>query len=157
MRTLPPIAALALLLAAATPAFSQAVPTSREQIKQTFAPIVKQAARAVVNIYTRRVVKTAASPLFADPFFRRFFGDNLPPGATKERVQQSLGSGVILTGDGTVITNHHVIKDADEVTVMLADRREFEAQIIGSDERSDLAVLKIDTKAEQLPVLAMGV
>jgi len=156
MRTLPPFAALALLLAAATPAFSQAVPTSREQIQQSFSPVVKQAAPAVVNIYTKRVVKTAASPLFADPFFRRFFGDNLPPGVTKERVQRSLGSGVILTGDGTVITNHHVIKDADEVTVMLADRREFEAQIIGSDERSDLAVLKIDTKAEQLPVLPLG-
>lgn len=158
MRLLCSFAVMALVLAGAAPvAQAQQVPTSREQVKQSFSPVVKQAAPAVVNIYTKRIVKTAASPLLADPFFRRFFGDNLPPGATQDRVQRSLGSGVIVTADGTVITNHHVIKDADEVTVVLADRREFEASILGSDERSDLAVLKIEPlKGESLPVLPMG-
>ncbi|HLO77622.1 MAG TPA: DegQ family serine endoprotease [Magnetospirillum sp.] len=157
----PVLRALALMVVAlpmvAPPAGAQQVPTSREQVKLSFSPVVKTAAPAVVNIYTKRIVKAAASPLLADPFFRRFFGDSLPPGAVQDRVQRSLGSGVILGADGTVITNHHVIKDADEVTVVLADRREFEATIVGSDERTDLAVLKIDPgKGETLPVLPMG-
>jgi len=149
---------VALSLSVVAPAaHAQQVPASREQIKQSFSPVVKAAAPAVVNIYTKRFVRTAASPLFADPFFRRFFGDSLPPGAVQERVQRSLGSGVIVATDGTVITNHHVIKDADEVTVVLADRREYEARIVGSDERTDLAVLRIDpAKGETLPVLPMG-
>ena len=136
---------------------AQQVPSSREQISLSFSPLVKSAAPAVVNIYTKRVVRAAASPLLNDPFFRRFFGDALPPGAVKEKIQRSLGSGVILSPDGTVVTNHHVIKDADEVTVVLSDRREFEAHIVGSDERTDLAVLKIDPgRGESLPVLTMG-
>lgn len=146
----------ALVLALALPAWGQAVPTSRPQIQQSFSPVVKQTAPAVVNIYTKRVVRTAASPLLNDPFFRRFFGDQLPQGMPQERVQNSLGSGVIVTTDGTVITNHHVVKGADEVTVVLADRREFEAKLLGSDERSDLAVLKIDPGKDALPVLPMG-
>ncbi|TAN70952.1 MAG: DegQ family serine endoprotease, partial [Magnetospirillum sp.] len=108
----------------------------------------------VVNIYTKRVVHMAASPMFADPFFRRFFGE--VPGMTRDRVQSSLGSGVLIGADGTVVTNHHVIKDADEVTVVLSDRREFEARIVGSDERSDLAVVKIDSKGETFPTLVLG-
>ncbi|HTH15341.1 MAG TPA: DegQ family serine endoprotease [Magnetospirillum sp.] len=157
MRLSRSVAVLALLLPLAVlPAQAQQVPGSREQIKQSFSPVVKATAPAVVNIYTKRVIKAAASPLFNDPFFRRFFGDGLPPGAMQDRVQRSLGSGVILSPDGTVVTNHHVIKDADEVTVVLADRREFEARILGSDERTDLAVLKIDPGKEALPVLPMG-
>ena len=148
---------LAPLTLVSGPAAAQQVPASREQIKQSFSPVVKSAAPAVVNIYTKRIVKTAASPLLADPFFRRFFGDALPPGAVQEKVQRSLGSGVIVGADGTVVTNHHVIKGADEVTVVLADRREFEAHIVGSDERTDLAVLKIEPgRGEGLPVLPMG-
>ncbi|OJX81873.1 DegQ family serine endoprotease [Magnetospirillum sp. 64-120] len=149
-------AAVAFAAVLAAPAWAQSVPSSRAQIQQSFSPVVKQTAPAVVNIYTKRVVRTAASPLLNDPFFRRFFGDQLPQGMTQERVQNSLGSGVIVTKDGTVITNHHVIKAADEVTVVLNDRREFEAKIVGSDERSDLAVLKIDPGREALPVLPLG-
>jgi serine protease Do len=154
------IMTLALPLGApllAPPATAQQVPASREMIKSSFSPVVKSAAPAVVNIYTKRIVKTAASPLLADPFFRRYFGDALPPGAVQEKIQRSLGSGVIVAKDGVVVTNHHVIKDADEVTVVLSDRREYEAKIVGSDERTDLAVLKIDPgKGESLPVLPMG-
>jgi len=154
-----PTLALVALAFVLTPSISPVQagnPTSREQIKLSFAPLVRQAVPAVVNIYTRRVVRTAASPLLADPFFRQFFGGNLPPGMTRERVQNSLGSGVIVGAEGVVVTNHHVIAQADEVTVVLSDRREFEAKVIGSDERSDIAVLKIDTKGEKLPTLAFG-
>ncbi|CAA7616758.1 DegQ family serine endoprotease [Magnetospirillum sp. UT-4] len=149
------VSGLMLILSAA--ALAQAVPDSRGQIGLSFAPVVRQTAPAVVNIYTRRVVKAAASPLLADPFFRRFFGDMVPHGMPQDRVQRSLGSGVVVAADGTVVTNHHVIKGADEVTVVLADRREFEARVVGSDERSDLAVLKVEPpRGETLPVLPMG-
>ena len=157
MNTLLKCLAAALVLFAAVPATraeTQVVPTSREQVRLTFAPVARQVAPAVVNIYTKRVVRAAASPLFADPFFRRFFGD--VPGMSQERVQRSLGSGVMIAADGTVVTNHHVIKDADEVTVILSDRREFEARIVGSDERTDLAVLKIEGGRETFPTLALG-
>ncbi|MBD1545837.1 DegQ family serine endoprotease [Roseibium aggregatum] len=122
------------------------VPVSAAQVKLSFAPIVKQVAPAVVNVYaTRKVVeRRSVSPFFNDPFFRRFFGDNGSGfGQPRERVQQALGSGVIISAEGTVVTNYHVIKDADEVRVALNDRREFDADIILKDERTDLAVLKI--------------
>lgn len=146
---------IALAFTLSLPAWAQQVPQSREQISLTFSPVVKQAAPAVVNIYTKRIIR-AASPLAADPLFRRFLGDLVPPGLAQEKIQRSLGSGVIVAAKGTVITNHHVIKDADEVTVVLADRREFEATVVGSDERSDLAVLKITPKGAPLPVLPFG-
>lgn len=121
-------------------------PQSAAEIKLSFAPIVKQIAPAVVNVYANKKVvqQPQMSPFFNDPFFRRFFGDRGPGfNQPQERVQSSLGSGVIISADGTVITNHHVIKGADEVRVALNDRREFDAEIVLMDERTDLAVLKI--------------
>jgi Do/DeqQ family serine protease len=138
------------------PALAQTAPTSREAIRLSFAPIVKQAAPAVVNVFSRRVVRTSASPFADDPFFRRFFGDRAPFGLPQERVQNSLGSGVIIDPDGLIVTNHHVIQEAQEITVVLSDRREFEAKVLRSDERTDLAVLKIDPKGERLPTLEIG-
>ncbi|HEV3175679.1 MAG TPA: DegQ family serine endoprotease [Stellaceae bacterium] len=138
------------------PALAQTAPTSREAIRLSFAPIVKQAAPAVVNVFSRRVVRTSASPFADDPFFRRFFGDRAPFGLPQERVQNSLGSGVIIDPDGLIVTNHHVIQDSQEITVVLSDRREFEARVLRSDERTDLAVLKIDPKDERLPTLEIG-
>ncbi|WP_337876407.1 Do family serine endopeptidase [Elioraea sp.] len=130
------------------------VPATRADLAVTFAPVVRAAAPAVVNIYTRRVVRTAP-PLLADPFFRRFFGlDPDGPFAPQERVQTSLGSGVIVDPSGVVVTNNHVIGEADEITVVLADRREFAARILGRDPRTDLAVLRIDPGRERLPTLA---
>ena len=157
MKTVTILATLLALLALPVQAQTQAVPTSKEQVRLTFAPVARQVAPAVVNIYTKRVVHQAASPMFSDPIFRRFFGE-IPGQQTRDRVQSSLGSGVLIGNDGTVVTNHHVIKDADEVTVVLSDRREFEARIVGSDERSDLAVVKIDatTKGETFPFLTLG-
>ena len=147
--------ALALVIAAGTALAQGAAPQSRQQIQLSFAPVVKKTAPAVVNVYSRHIVRSAASPLFEDPVFRRFFGENSPFAMPQERVQRSLGSGVIVAPDGTIVTNDHVIKDADEVTVVLADRREFAAKILRADQRTDLAVLKIDTHGERLPYLEL--
>jgi Do/DeqQ family serine protease len=150
----------ALILAALPGAGAQtrSVPASRELIRLSFAPVVKKAAPAVVNVFSRRVVRTGEGPaaLFNDPFFRRFFGDRFPRSMPRERVEQSLGSGVIVDAAGLIVTNHHVIKEAEEIRVVLADRREFEAHVMLSDERADLAVLKVDRQGEVLPVLAVG-
>jgi Do/DeqQ family serine protease len=148
-----------LLSAAAVPTATAAkvVPESKAHMTLSFAPLVKRAAPAVVNIYTRRVVEQISrSRLFDDPFFRRFFGERFGgTGRKRQRQQNSLGSGVLLTGDGMIVTNHHVIDGADEITVALSDRREFEATLILDDERTDLAVLKINTDGETLPFLEL--
>src|SRR5690242_7879854 len=149
-----------LLLAASLPAAAETrqAPASREAIRLSFAPIVKKAAPAVVNVFSRRVVRGDAGPaaLFNDPFFRRFFGGQTPFGMPRERVENSLGSGVIVNASGIVLTNHHVIKDAQEIVVVLADHREFEARVLLSEPRADLAALKIDVPGERLPVLELG-
>ena len=129
------------------------VPVSRQQVTLTFAPVVKQAAPAVVNIYTRKVVHSQAPALFNDPFFRQFFGDQ---GLGRDQVQNSLGSGVIVRGTGIIITNNHVAGDADEINVVLSDRREFPAKLVGKDERSDLAVLQLQGVSENLPALELS-
>lgn len=134
---------------------TRSAPESRQQITLSFAPVVRQAGPAVVNIYTRKVVReqTPLAPLFADPFFQRFFGEAMPPGLSRERVQNSLGSGVLVRPDGLIVTNEHVVKGSDEITVVLADRREFEAHVVSADPRTDLAVLRIGVDGERLPYL----
>src|SRR3954454_24462103 len=149
---------LVTLLGFADPGFAQqrALPDSRQQITLSFAPLVKQTAPAVVNIYTRRVVQQRMSPLFDDPFFQRFFGDSAPFGMPRERVERSLGSGVIVAADGLIVTNDHVVKDSDQITVVLADRREFEAKVVSTDSKTDLAILRITPpRGERLPFLAL--
>jgi len=155
-----PLAALlsliVLLLTPVASAAERVVPQSRAEVQASFAPLVRQAAPAVVNVYTRKVVRQARSPLFDDPFFRRFFGEEFGQGIPRERVQNSLGSGVVVDAGGLIVTNNHVIKDSDEITVALNDRREFPAEIVLADSRTDIAVLKIDTAGERLPVLELG-
>ncbi len=137
--------------------FAQSVPGSRAEIAYSFAPIVKQAAPAVVNVYTRRVVQSqATSPFFNDPFFQQFFGPDFNFGVPQERVQNSLGSGVILRSDGLIVTNDHVIKDSDQITVVLNDRREYPARVLLADERIDLALLQIDVGSAKLPTLQLA-
>lgn len=133
-------------------------PESREQVTLSYAPVVKRTAPAVVNIYAKKIVQRRSGPaLFDDPFFKRFFGDNFPfGGAPKERIENSLGSGVLVRADGVVVTNNHVIADAQEITVVLSDRREYDAEIVLADDRTDLAVLRIDTNGEDLPSLDFG-
>jgi serine protease Do len=143
-----------VLLSGNARADEPAVPTSREQITLSFAPLVKRVEPAVVNIYTRAVVEQRVSPLFADPFFRQFFGDAF--GQPSQRVQNSLGSGVIVRKDGLVVTNVHVIQGAQEIKVVLSDGREFPATPVTSDDQSDLALLKIDPEGAVLPTLELG-
>lgn len=151
-------AVLVILFAAGPAAAKRQTPVSDEQVRLSYAPLVTQAAPAVVNIYTRRVVQTAArrSPLFRDPFFERFFGQGFGLGIPQQRVQNSLGSGVIVRSNGVIVTNFHVIKGAQEITVALSDRREFDAEVVLADERSDVAVLRIQTEGEKLPVLELA-
>ncbi len=131
------------------------VPTEQAEITLSFAPVVRRVVPAVVNVYASRVVATRSlSPFFEDPLFRRFFGD-AGGGGPRQRLQSSLGSGVIVEG-GLVVTNHHVIENADEVRVALTDRREFDADVVLKDEGSDLAVLKIRAAPADLPVVPFG-
>ncbi|WP_310619424.1 DegQ family serine endoprotease [Flexibacterium corallicola] len=150
-------ALVAFLGSGLSPSLAQerSVPGSGTEIKLSFAPIVKDVAPAVVNVYaSRTVTQRRRSPFFNDPFFRRFFGDQAMPGApARKRVQNSLGSGVITSADGTVITNHHVVAGADQVRVALSDRREFDAKVILKDEKTDLAILKIDGGEESFPTV----
>jgi Trypsin-like serine proteases, typically periplasmic, contain C-terminal PDZ domain len=118
--------------------------------------VVKRAAPAVVNVFSRRVVQARnLSPLFNDPFFQQFFGNDFGGGVPQQRVQSSLGSGVILRADGLIVTNNHVIKNSDQITVVLSDRREYPAHVLLADERVDLAVLKIEP-GKTLPTLPLA-
>ena len=131
------------------------VPQSRGEISASFSPVVKKTAPAVVNVYTSKTVRRSSSPFANDPFFQHFFGDRLG-GVPQERVQSSLGSGVIVGADGVIVTNNHVVADGDELKVVLSDRREYAAELVVADERTDLAVLKIDTEGEALPTLSFA-
>jgi len=121
------------------------VPQSQGEITLSFAPLVKYAAPAVVNIYAKRIVETQTHPFHNDPFFRNFFRDF---GATRPQVENSLGSGVIVGADGIVVSNYHVVGGATEITVVLNDGREFSASPLLSDSDSDLAVLKLHSNNE---------
>ena len=134
------------------PAHAQTVPDSQMQMQLSFAPVVRQAAPAVVNIYAQRVVAERASPFADDPFFGDLFRDF---GQVTPRVQNSLGSGVILSPDGIVVSNFHVVGNATEIRVILSDRREYDADIILTDEESDLAILRLRGAAD-LPVLPLA-
>ena len=129
------------------------VPPSREIAQYSFAPIVKTAAPAVVNVYVRGRVQTSQSPFADDPFFRQFFGDRF--GAPVERMQNSLGSGVIVSPDGFVVTNTHVVKVGAnaEIKVVLTDKREFDAKVVLQDEKADIAILKIEGGDGRFPAL----
>ncbi|MGK2913147.1 MAG: trypsin-like peptidase domain-containing protein [Porticoccaceae bacterium] len=120
------------------------VPASAKVDKQpaSYALAVRNAAPAVVNIYTRKALPQKHSPLLDDPFFRRFFDNSAPP--RQQRMESSLGSGVVMNTDGFILTNNHVVAGADEIIALLNDGREAEAKMVGSDPETDLAVLKID-------------
>ncbi|SDG47323.1 Do family serine endopeptidase [Thalassobaculum litoreum] len=132
---------------------TEVIPRGKGEISLTFAPLVREVGPAVVNVYTRTVVseRRGVSPLFDDPFFKRFFGDLVPSLPQRRREATSLGSGVIVDAAGTVVTNNHVIEGADEITVVLNDRREYKARLILADPDTDLAVLAIDGVDEPLP------
>ncbi len=133
------------------------VPQSQSEITMSFAPLVKRTAPSVVNVYAKSIIEQASDQNgFADPFFRRFFGQDGSAGPPRQRVANSLGSGVIVDKTGIIVTNNHVIKNGTDIRVALSDKREFAAKIILADERTDLAVLKIDVGEEELPTLSFA-
>jgi Do/DeqQ family serine protease len=148
------VAAASLGLVAIAGAQERRVPGSTAELLLSYAPVAQRVAPAVVNVYAAKLVENR-NPFFEDPFFRRFFGgpDSSVP---REQVQRSLGSGVILDQTGLIVTNHHVIEGASEVKVALADKREFEADIILKDTRADLAVLRLKDAREPFPALELG-
>ncbi|HWP25221.1 MAG TPA: DegQ family serine endoprotease [Xanthobacteraceae bacterium] len=141
-----------VLLPAAWAQTQRVPPTSLSDVRPSYAPIVARVAPAVVNVYAGRLVDNRF--FGADDFFRRFFGPefNLPRG----QMQRSLGSGVIVDPAGLVVTNFHVIDGADEIKVSLADKREFEAEVVLKDARTDLAVLTLKDVRERFPVVEFG-
>ena len=144
--------ALALVWGAASAETAPKVaPQNPAQVRLSFAPVVKKVTPAVVNVYASRVETAPRNPLFDDPIFRQFFGG----GGDASRVSKSLGSGVIVDPSGLVVTNYHVINGMTEVKVALSDRREFEAQIVLRDPRTDLAVLRIKG-GDHFPFMEMG-
>jgi serine protease Do len=128
------------------------------QLSEALSEVAAISTPSVVNISTTRVIKSrdeAPFDFFDDPFFRRFFGDQFPhQNVPKERKEQSLGSGVIVSEDGYIVTNNHVIEKAQEIKVLLGDKRDFKAKLIGADPKTDIAVIKIDAKG--LPALPWG-
>ncbi len=132
------------------------VPQSRDQLQLSLSPVVKKVAPAVVNIYAARVVRpNTDSPFYNDPLFKHFFGPDFPFGNPEARIQSSLGSGVILRSDGLVVTNFHVIKNAEEIRVVLQDGHEYDAEIVARDKRTDLAALRIINPDKTFPYLEL--
>ena len=145
------LGAALLLLSALGPAMAETVPTSPAQISLSFAPVVRQTAPAVVNIYATVVVESRESPFAGDPFFEQFFQGM---GRSRPRLENSLGSGVIVDSAGIVVSNYHVVGRATEIKVELSDRRAFSAHVLLADEDSDLAILQLEG-AGNLPALPL--
>ncbi|MGR3636366.1 MAG: trypsin-like peptidase domain-containing protein [Shimia sp.] len=144
--------AIALSIVLAVPAVAETrVPQSQAEISLGFAPLVAEAAPAVVNIYAKQVVQARQSPFSSDPFFDQFFRSF---GNTGPQVKNSLGSGVILSDDGIVVSNYHVVGMSTDIRVQLNDRREYEARVLLADEESDLAILQLEG-VESLPYLEL--
>ena len=139
------MAMVGAMAAGSAVSLAQALPTDRSELAYSYAPLVKRVSPAVVNIYTTTTARVQRRLPFPFP--------SAPQAG--ERVQNSLGSGVLVRPDGLIVTNAHVVKGADEIRVVLADRREFEAKLATQDERYDLALLRIDTSGEKFPFLEM--
>jgi Do/DeqQ family serine protease len=147
--------AASLLVADAAVGQERVVPT-QDQLRFSYAPVVRRVAPSVVNVYAAKAVQ-ARNPLFEDPLFRRFFGGPPGgPGGPGGPMQRSLGSGVIVEPNGLIMTNNHVIEGADQVRISLADKREFDADVVLKDSRSDLAVLRIRDSNERFPAVELS-
>ncbi len=150
--------ALALVALAQPAAAQDRVVPSPDQLRLSYAPVVKRVTPSVVNVYAAKAVQVRNNPLFEDPLFRRFFGAPGAPGGqgAPPQMQRALGSGVIVDASGLVVTNNHVVEGADQIKVALSDKREFDADIVLKDPRSDLVVLKLRDVAEKFPAIEIG-
>jgi serine protease DegQ len=126
-------------------------PLSGASAATSYHDAVRRAMPSVVNIFTSKEIRSPRHPLLNDPIFRRFFGDQLPDEAQRA---SSLGSGVIVSNSGYILTNHHVVEAADEIEVALADGKKLLAKVVGNDPETDLAVLRVN--AENLPAISFG-
>ena len=143
---------LIVLCPVALQAQERAVPEQSEQIQLSFAPIVKKVAPAVVNIYTKRTVSTGfRNPFMDDPFFGQFFDDRMFGGGMRKHVESALGSGVIVSEKGLAVTNAHVVRGAQEITIVLSNGNEYDAKLVLSDEASDLALLQVKEPDIEFP------
>src|SRR5438128_6781276 len=134
------------------PVVQSAAPSAQPAVRtSSYSDAVQRAAPSVVNIFTSKEIRAPRHPLLNDPIFRRFFGDQLPDEAQRA---SSLGSGVIVSTSGFVLTNHHVVEAADEIEVALADGKKLLAKLVGNDPETDLAVLRVDS--ENLPAISFG-
>ncbi len=127
---------------------------SLELMNKAYERIAKEVTPAIVSIQTTQVIKVQQSPFFSDPFFRQFFGDMGPQSAPREQREHALGSGVIVSPDGYILTNNHVVRQASTIEVQLSNKRTFKAKLVGADQPSDIAVLKIE--ANDLPTAHLG-
>lgn len=144
--------------------YAEAVKVPKESVDlltktgEALADIANSVMPAIVNISatrTEKITETPLDPFFNDPFFRRFFGDRFRhPEMPRERKSFSLGSGVIVSSDGYILTNTHVVKDADKIKVLLSDKREFAGKVIGNDPKTEISVIKIE--AADLPTVTIG-
>ncbi len=125
-----------------------------EQQNKAYERIAESVTPAIVAIQSTQVIKVQQSPFMNDPFFRQFFGNMLPGGIPRERREHALGSGVIVSGDGYIVTNNHVVSKATQIEVLLSDKRTFKGKVVGADPQTDVAVIKID--AHNLPVVPFG-
>jgi len=124
-------------------------------MSNALADVAEGVTPSVVNISTTKIIRRQfTNPFFDDPFFKRFFGDGFGNGMQREYRQRSLGSGVIVSEDGYIVTNNHVVEGADDISVILHDKEEYTGEVVGADPRSDVAVIKIDAKG--LPAAGWG-
>ena len=154
----------AIALAASAPNGDPLVPekdvAAGLALQKSFEAVSRAVLPAVVNISTTALVSTSPHlpPMFDDPFFKRFFGNPFGPGggqAPQKHVERSLGSGFIISSDGTIVTNNHVVKNATKVTVLLSNKKSYQAKVIGTDPMTDIAVIKINSRTP-LPVVTWG-
>jgi len=144
-----------LALASSTQGLDGSDINTLEQLNRAYERIAQAVTPGIVNIQTTATVKVSQSPFMMDPFFRQFFGDQIPGfGVPRNQVEHALGSGIIVSPDGYILTNNHVVAKASDIKVMLSDKREFKGKVVGADPQTDIAVIKIDGSG--LPTVPIG-